>query len=263
MIWSTLIYTSLYVFIIWLSLAVTIGIFYCADLAEEHPTIFGKIIKYSIIGVLVIHLILFLEWELPKLYIIIGIVSHGCYFQLLKDYPRIQGLTNPWLIASLVALVIDNACWLWYFYTHYFTMMEILCFGQLLLWLVPFLYMISLSVNDNVLPGLGTNGHGGGGGGSRGGAEFSMKNLFAYFGFGNKDKKSQGGGASKPSYYNPHAAAAATAPSQTNYGNYGNSGGMMSGQGNSNSHMVNRGGGGGYGGGYQPAAAPPRTAKYD
>jgi len=186
MIWSALIYTSLYLFIIWLSLAVTIGIFYCADLAEEHPTLFGLIIKYSIWGVLALHVILFFEGGLPYSYIVLGMLAHGCYYQLLKDYPRVQGITNPWLVGSIAMMVIDNACWLWHFYYHYFTMMEILCFGQLLLWLVPFLYMISLSVNDNVLPGLGVQGAGGGMGGGRGSNEVSLKGLFAYLGFGSR-----------------------------------------------------------------------------
>jgi len=219
-----LIYTSLYIFIIWLSLAVTIGIFYCADLAEEHPTIFGVIIKYSIWGVLAIHLILFLE-HLPYTYIVIGMAAHGCYYQLLKDYPRVQGITNPWLIASVVGMVIDNACWLYYFYMHYFTMMEILCFGQILLWLVPFLYMISLSVNDNVLPGLGAHGAGGGMGAQQG-TQMSLKGLFNYFGFtSSRDKTKQQAAqfAAKPPTYN----SAPNNSSNTNgYGGYGyNSGG--------------------------------------
>ncbi|GAB5366874.1 hypothetical protein AAMO2058_001181400 [Amorphochlora amoebiformis] len=200
MIWSALIYTSLYVFIIWLSLAVTVGIFYCADLAEEHPTMFGKIIKYSIWVVLGVHLILFLE-ELPYTYVCIGIAAHGCYYQLLRDYPRIQGLTNPWLLASVGLMVVDNACWLWYFYYHYFSTMEILCFGQILLWLVPFEYVISLSVNDNVLPGSGAYGPGGGMG-SRGGSDMSLKNLFVYFGFGTNKEKSGSAPANKPYYQN-------------------------------------------------------------
>mmetsp|Transcript_16165 Transcript_16165/g.32762 ORF Transcript_16165/g.32762 Transcript_16165/m.32762 type:complete len:259 (+) Transcript_16165:75-851(+) len=236
MIWSALIYTSLYLFIIWLSLAVTIGIFYCADLAEEHPTLFGLIIKYSIWGVLVLHVILFFEGGLPYSYIVLGMLSHGCYYQLLKDYPRVQGITNPWLIGSIVMMVIDNACWLWHFYYHYFTMMEILCFGQLLLWLVPFLYMISLSVNDNVLPGLGTSGAGGGMGSARAGSnEVSLKGLFAYFGFSSsKDKAKQ---PAKQSYYNPHAAAPPVSAYQ------GPSTSYTYGSGDSQSQMTQRGGG--------------------
>mmetsp|Transcript_24295 Transcript_24295/g.43088 ORF Transcript_24295/g.43088 Transcript_24295/m.43088 type:complete len:268 (+) Transcript_24295:171-974(+) len=267
MIWSALIYTSLYIFIIWLSLAVTIGIFYCADLAEEHPTLFGKIIRYSIWGVLVVHLVLFFE-ELPYSYICVGIVAHVCYYQLLKDFPRIQGISNPWLVGSLVLLVIDNACWLWYFYYHYFTMMEILCFGQILLWLVPFLYMISLSVNDNVLPGTGSYGTGGGMGASKG-SNVSLKTLFAYFGFGQtKDQKAP---ANKPYYSSNHQP-----PAQSSHSNYGGYGGGASHNNaasasyaapvapTANMHMTHRGSSSGMGQGYAaPMPGNSRGGKYD
>eukprot|EP00471_Norrisiella_sphaerica_P000511 CAMPEP_0184480672 /NCGR_PEP_ID=MMETSP0113_2-20130426/2192_1 /TAXON_ID=91329 /ORGANISM="Norrisiella sphaerica, Strain BC52" /LENGTH=149 /DNA_ID=CAMNT_0026859309 /DNA_START=396 /DNA_END=845 /DNA_ORIENTATION=+ len=149
-------------------------------------------------------------------------------------------------------------------------MMEILCFGQINLWLVPFLYMISLSVNDNVLPGLGTSGQGGGMGGNRG-TDMSIKSLFQYFGFGNKDKKSPSGGpvAKKP-YYNPNPAPQAGQAAAPVYGGYGGGAAAASyaipdnGPG---SQMTNRAAPamGGYGGGgYQPAAVPVMNSrKYD
>ena len=51
-----------------------------------------------------LHVLLLFESTLPRSYVLIGLVTHGSYYRLLKDFPVVQGSTNPWLISSIVLL---------------------------------------------------------------------------------------------------------------------------------------------------------------
>ena len=124
-----------------------------------------------------LHVLLLFESTLPRSYVLIGLVTHGSYYRLLKDFPVVQGSTNPWLISSIVLFVIDNVAWIWHLNSYYYSTMEIMCFGQIFLWLVPFLYLVSLSVNDNVLPGISASQ-------PTATTSTSLRSLFSHFGFG-------------------------------------------------------------------------------
>ena len=54
---------------------------------------------------------------------------------------------------GLVMAVIDHCTWFIYFSGHYYPFSEILAFFSICVWLVPFGFFISLSANENVLPG--------------------------------------------------------------------------------------------------------------
>jgi hypothetical protein len=60
-----------------------------AELCEEYPTISGKIIKIALVVVIIIHLILWID-GIPWKESLIGIISHGCYALMLRNFPFVQ-----------------------------------------------------------------------------------------------------------------------------------------------------------------------------
>ena len=78
-------YLSLLVF----ALALSSGMYIVAELCEEYPTISGKIIKITLIVVLVIHLVLWID-GIPWKESLTGIASHCCYGLMLRNFPFVQ-----------------------------------------------------------------------------------------------------------------------------------------------------------------------------
>jgi len=128
------------------------GLYYLAEIVEEYTVLTKKIIKYTTFIVIGIH-VLILIWEdtFPWTYILTGILAHIAYLLLLKDFPFIE-LTNPFFILAAVAVLADHCLWFMYFNMNYMEFEEVIAFFTICVWLVPFLYFISLSANENTLP---------------------------------------------------------------------------------------------------------------
>lgn len=73
---------------------------------------------------------------------------------MLRTFPVIE-LTDPVFIVSCVLVLIDHFSWFFYFSANYRPFAEVATFFGLLVWLVPFLFFISLTANEYALP---TNG---------------------------------------------------------------------------------------------------------
>ena len=50
----------------------------------------------------------------------------------------------------------DHCLWFYYFTQYYYPFNEIFAFFIILVWLVPFTFFLSLTANENTLPGLHT-----------------------------------------------------------------------------------------------------------
>ncbi|TPX31256.1 hypothetical protein SmJEL517_g05376 [Synchytrium microbalum] len=133
-----------------LILSLASGLYLLAEWVEEYTVQAKKVIRWTSYIVIATHLLLFLDnlpwWRL--------IYSFGCqlwYLQLLPSFPIIE-LTNPVFLGVCGMVVINHFIWFWYFTQKYHPFSQIATFFGLCVWLVPFLYFISLSANDYTLP---------------------------------------------------------------------------------------------------------------
>ncbi|KAJ3415739.1 erv26 super protein [Chytridiales sp. JEL 0842] len=70
---------------------------------------------------------------------------------MLDKFPNIQ-LEDPVFLGSCVLSIVNHFVWFFYFTENHHRFMEIATFFSLMVWLVPFMYFISLSANENTLP---------------------------------------------------------------------------------------------------------------
>lgn len=128
---------------------------------------------------IIIHILFLLFDNLPTFYLLIGLIAHLIYYQLLSKYPFLQ-LSDPIFILAasrlfliflffsyffshfislIVFAIVDHCGWFYYFSTHYYPFSQLLAYFTVCVWLIPFGFFISLSANENVLPGsLGFSG---------------------------------------------------------------------------------------------------------
>ncbi|CAH8481262.1 unnamed protein product [Dicrocoelium dendriticum] len=127
------------------------GLLYVTELVEEYTVITGKIIKYLIASEFILHIVLTFSDTVSYLLIAIGFVAHIFYWFLLKHFPAFQ-LTSFAFIGSLCAFIIHHLAAFSVFNAALFTFSEMLAYFTFFLWAVPFMFLISLSANDWVLP---------------------------------------------------------------------------------------------------------------
>ena len=129
--------------------------------------------------VLIEHGLMLLFEPLPTLAILSGIGTHASYLWLLQSFPRLRLLAPPTL-TSAGMLVLTHVLWMRHFLLHYqqaravatrrtrahmsFTprspqLTHVLCFCLVNLWLLPFGFFVSLTINESTLPdSLGSSG---------------------------------------------------------------------------------------------------------
>jgi len=99
-------YIFSYLAILAIALSIAISLYYCAELAEEYPSLSGKIIKYSTGTVLILHLLLCVD-GLPLYESFIGFLCHLAYASLLRDFPFIKTLSLEAILS--VSLIFTHA----------------------------------------------------------------------------------------------------------------------------------------------------------
>ena len=55
-----------------------------------------------------------------------------------------------------VLTLVDHFCWFFYFTSKYHSILEIASFFTLIVWIVPFMFFLSLSANEFTLPSVGS-----------------------------------------------------------------------------------------------------------
>mmetsp|Transcript_10714 Transcript_10714/g.26091 ORF Transcript_10714/g.26091 Transcript_10714/m.26091 type:complete len:210 (-) Transcript_10714:193-822(-) len=152
MMFTPVTYLSGYLVLIFMAVCMACGLYYLAELAEEYSRLTKKIIKYSIITVAVVHVLLLLFDGFPWLTTLYGIALHGVYYQFLKTYPFVD-FSSPMFLGSCAGLVLNHYLWIVFFREAYqYRVPQIMAFFVPCVWLVPFLYFVSVSLGDNVLP---------------------------------------------------------------------------------------------------------------
>ncbi|KAI9352656.1 transmembrane adaptor Erv26 [Obelidium mucronatum] len=123
---------------IFLVLSLASGLYYLAEIIE------------TVVGC---HVILGVYDGMSWLRISISIGCHLFYSLMLNSFPNIQ-LDDPYFIISCVLAVVDHFMWFFWFAdaNHFHRFMDISAFFGLMVWLVPFMFFISLSAAENTLP---------------------------------------------------------------------------------------------------------------
>lgn len=158
-------YVGGYLLLVFLAICVATGLQYIAELMEEYTVASKKVLWYltRIIGGLHV-LAYFLESDVELFTAVAGAVAHVMYDRLLRRFPYCSLLSVDFALAAL-AFLASNSLWMMHWMFSDETGLFIACYCLVMALLVPFGFFISLSVNENLLPGGAGNLPGGGGAG--------------------------------------------------------------------------------------------------
>lgn len=157
---TVVVYVGGYLFLVFFAVCLATGLYYIAELVEEHTRITKRVISLIIKVVIGIHVALLVVDQLPLLAVGTGVASHALYLRLLQTFPYIS-LSSPEFLGSIGMLVASHVVWIRFFLSSAVVSLEwALGFLLIMLWLVPFAFFISLAANESVLPGAGVGSHG-------------------------------------------------------------------------------------------------------
>jgi hypothetical protein len=145
-------YFSASLAILLLALCLASGLYLLTEVTEEFPTLTGKVMNYLLITVTVLQVILWLD-GLPTMESVVQLISLGLNFMMLKDFPFCEFLSIQ-TIGSILFFLLTNLLWLRYFVFHIYGPVAIIGFFITNVWIVPCGLFITLSINDNTLPGM-------------------------------------------------------------------------------------------------------------
>ncbi|XP_025192138.1 protein TEX261 [Melanaphis sacchari] len=134
-----------------ISVFIGAGVYYLAEFVEEHTALTKKVIKWTIHVVIICHIGLYLFDNIPLTLIALGLLSHIVYYFLLIDFPNFN-LTSLSFISSIILLIGNHILAFKFFRQRYSTLSEVFSYFTVCLWMVPFMFILSLSANDNTLP---------------------------------------------------------------------------------------------------------------
>ncbi len=148
-----------------LAVSISSALYLVAEACEEYPTLTGVILKrYALPIVLCLHVMLYID-GLPFYSICVGIICHGVYYLTLRSFPFVKVMSFNSLLC-VCAFVWSHWVWFSYFneigesqkYGSYANFridaLHMIGFFCILVWLLPVGIFVSMSVSDNVLPGI-------------------------------------------------------------------------------------------------------------
>jgi len=156
------------------------GLFYIADVVEEHGQIAKKVLKGILYGEIVLHFLLFFDRDTPLLQVFIGLVAHLIYLALLPQFPFVN-VQSPLAIASGIASIVNHFSWFFHVLlsdTYFYTYAEIGAIFSICVWLCPLAFVVSLSSTEP-LPMNNTSSYGNMDGDD--GMKHKGRSLFAVF----------------------------------------------------------------------------------
>ena len=135
-------------------LCLVTGLYYLASLVEEYSQVLSRVARFTALGVIIIHLLMLIFENYPTLLILLGIVTHLSYLILLRGFPYIR-LNDPVFITSCSLALIQHCWWFYYFTQRMPPFNLIVSIFVICVWLLPFIFFISLSTNEPpLLPGF-------------------------------------------------------------------------------------------------------------
>mmetsp|Transcript_63902 Transcript_63902/g.142738 ORF Transcript_63902/g.142738 Transcript_63902/m.142738 type:complete len:134 (-) Transcript_63902:1196-1597(-) len=102
-LFTAMTYISGYIFLIFVAVCLACGLYYLAELAEEHTSLTKKMMWVADVAVLITHALFFVFEELPPLALGVGFISHILYLVLLRGFPFLR-LLSPTFLLSFGAL---------------------------------------------------------------------------------------------------------------------------------------------------------------
>ncbi|TNN15625.1 hypothetical protein EWB00_001154 [Schistosoma japonicum] len=144
-------YVALLFYIAVVLFCVAVGLFYITELVEEYIVTTGKIIRYTIYVEIILHLILLITDDVSIMLTLVGLICHCFYGSMLKTFPAFYYQSFSFL-GSVFMLIIHHLVAFRVFSINQSPFSYLVAYFTFFLWAVPFLFIISLSANDFVLP---------------------------------------------------------------------------------------------------------------
>lgn len=141
-----------YVVLVFCCICFANGVYFLAELIEEHTALTKRVLSTTIRLELVLHVLLLVVDRGPWLPLLVGAAAHASYLQLLPCFPFIP-LPSPAGFLSFGLLLSSQGLWLRHFWPSPYSAARILGFCLVVVWLVPLTVLLSLSANESVLPG--------------------------------------------------------------------------------------------------------------
>ncbi|KAG2437210.1 hypothetical protein HXX76_005873 [Chlamydomonas incerta] len=146
-------YFGVYVFIMAVAGSLIVALYYLADLVEANLKTTKKVIVYTAQGLLAV---LGLLWVLEgvDLWTMLPTIAAplGYWRVVHRTFPFIAP-SDPVLLLSAGMTLWAHGMWMKYHMTTFHHISVVLGFFLIVVWLIPFMILISLAANDNVLPG--------------------------------------------------------------------------------------------------------------
>eukprot|EP00520_Triparma_pacifica_P013657 CAMPEP_0118656984 /NCGR_PEP_ID=MMETSP0785-20121206/13771_1 /TAXON_ID=91992 /ORGANISM="Bolidomonas pacifica, Strain CCMP 1866" /LENGTH=178 /DNA_ID=CAMNT_0006549861 /DNA_START=60 /DNA_END=593 /DNA_ORIENTATION=+ len=139
-----------YVALFMLAVCIACGLYCAAELAEEYSSVARRVLNYSFAFVFLTHLLLLLS-GLPFLPLFQSSLCNLVYLTLLPSYPYVEPLSLP-SISSLIAVVLSHYTWFTYFHTVYTPILQVTGFFTVMIWMIPLMLFVSLSLPSESLP---------------------------------------------------------------------------------------------------------------
>ena len=161
--WSSpfvlLVYASGYLFMLFNAVCLAAGLVYLANLAEEYVSVTKQILKGSLLAVLLVHVaLLCFEDQIAWTPLFVGIAAHVVYALSLPKFPFLE-LTAAPSIAAVGLFLLNNYLWITWFVSETLQpLLHVLGFCLITVWLVPFIFLISISSDEFMLPGVSAGG---------------------------------------------------------------------------------------------------------
>jgi hypothetical protein len=116
-----------------------------------------KTLRNTIFILVIIQLILWID-GIPLKYVLGSITCHLFFTSLLQDFPFVEPISFS-TIGSCVAVILQHYIWFDYFGKHTvssninLTLMSLIGFFMVFIWILPAGFFISLTFADETLPG--------------------------------------------------------------------------------------------------------------
>lgn len=147
---------STFIHIALCTLSLAAGLYYIAEVVEEYTVLTAKVIRYMIYATSIAYIGIYLFEGFPFYMAFFGVLTNLDYYIVLSSFPSISLSSMSFIMGSI--LVLCNHYFAFqYFTTVYYPFPEILAYFTICLWLIPFSFFISLSINEYTLPTMHSN----------------------------------------------------------------------------------------------------------
>jgi len=161
-LFAVLIHASGYLTLLIAALCMACGLYYLAELAEEHTSLAKKFIRHLVHFQLFAHAVLLVYERFPLTPVTCGAVAHCAYYAMLRRFPFIEPLSMP-AITAMMFFLASNAAWFSTFRNDIDLLRRyevisgpsVSAFFALMVWTTPIALFVSLTLNDAMLPGSG------------------------------------------------------------------------------------------------------------